>query len=260
MMKAVFLADVHLRKANDERSLQLLSFLDDIKEGQVRYLVDPDAVAGVVAKIDDLFIAGDLFDYWFCERDYVNPEFRFIINKLIELQKAGIRIHLCEGNHDFFMTDYFGNVLGMNVYEEWADLPIENMKALITHGDTIDRENKFYLTLRRIFRSRPFYHLQRLVPAHLRWALAGLSSQTSKKINIEKGEALAEKMMAFALEKFQSGYDVFITGHCHVPLLRHYYFDGRRKTFAALGDWIRHYSFLYYENRKFTLGYYKPHR
>ena len=72
--------------------------------------------------IDDLYIAGDLFDFWFCQKEKINPEFKPVINKLIELQKAGIRIHLSEGNHDFFMGEYFRDVLGMEVFEEMNEM------------------------------------------------------------------------------------------------------------------------------------------
>jgi hypothetical protein len=30
--------------------------------------------------------------------------------------------------------------------------------------------------------------------------------------------------------------------------------EGRKKTFVTLGDWIRHHSFVYYENRKFFMA------
>ncbi len=256
-MKAIFISDAHLKSATDERYGQLLNFFNDIRDGKVNSLIDSGAAKGKETAVTDLFIVGDLFDFWFCNKDKIYQEFILVINKLIELQKTGIHIHLSEGNHDFFLRDYFYNVLGMEVYEEWADVKIDSIRALIAHGDTIDKKNLKYLLLRKILRSRVFYHFQRLVPARIRWALANASSMASKQMKMEDSDELVEKMLFFAVDKFQGNYDAVIVGHCHMPVLRHYTVAGKTKTFVALGDWINHYSFLYYENKNFILGYYR---
>jgi UDP-2,3-diacylglucosamine hydrolase len=256
-MKAVFISDAHLKCAQSERYSQLMNFLSDIKEGMIRQLIDSDELVREKTLIDDLYIAGDLFDFWFCNREKINPEFILIINKLIELQKAGIHVHLGEGNHDFSLGEYFHDVLGMEVFQEWADVKIDNLRVLIGHGDTADQTNIKYLLFRKILRSRPFHHFQRFIPASIRWALAGFSSTASKEMTIEHGDLLVKKMLSFAKNKFQEDYDVVIVGHCHRPVLRRYDVSGKKKTFVALGDWINHNSFVYYENRNFYLGYYR---
>ncbi len=258
-MKAIFISDVHLKCAADERYRYLMRFFDDIKDGKVKlHLPDNKTEAGKTIYVDDLYIAGDLFDFWLCSKSKINPEFKLIINKLIELQKAGIRIHLSEGNHDFFLREYFQDVLGMEVFEEWADVKLDNIRALIGHGDTADKGNRGYLLIRKILRSRLFYNFQRFIPAQIRWTIAGFSSVASKELTMEDGDVLVGKMLTFAVDKFQEGYDAVIVGHCHMPVLRHYTVAGRKKSFVALGDWISHYSFLYYEKRNFSLGYYRP--
>ena len=257
-MKAIFISDAHLKRKTDERYGQLMNFFNDIKAGQVRLFIEADGADKILTGIDDLYIVGDLFDFWFCNKEEINPEFILIINKLVELQKAGIRIHLSEGNHDFYLREYFHDVLGMEVFEEWADVKMKGVRALIGHGDTTDKANFKYLLFRKFLRSRPFYHFQRFIPARVRWVLAGFSSAASKEMTIDAGEELVEKMLSFAVNKFQEDYDAVIVGHCHHPVLRHYTVAGKKKTFVSLGDWIKHYSFLYYENKNFILGYYRP--
>lgn len=256
-MKAIFISDVHLKSVADKRYSQLLRFFDDIMKGKIKELIDPGKQDGEVTTITDIFIAGDLFDFWFCNKDKIYPEFIMIINKLIELQKSGINIHLNEGNHDFFLKEYFQNVLGMNVFEEWADVKIDNLRVLIAHGDTMDKTNFKYLLFRKILRSWLFYHFQRFIPAQIRWTLASFSSAVSKEMTIEEGDVLVEKMLSIAVGKFQEDFDAVIVGHCHIPVLRHYTVAGKKKTFVSLGDWINHTSFLYYENKNFYMGYYR---
>ena len=256
-MRAIFISDAHLTRATDERYGKLINFFNDIKEGKIRRLVDSDEPGTGPVYIDDLYIASDLFDFWFCQKEKIYPEFIPIINKLIELQKTGIRIHLNEGNHDFFMGGYFRDVLGMEVFEEWTNVKLDNLRALIAHGDTTDSTNIKYILFRKFLRSPAFYNIQRFIPASLRWTLASLTSTASKEMTIENGDALVKKMISFALAKFQENYDAVILGHCHVPSLSHFTVAGKKKTFVTLGDWISHYSFLYYEDNNFFLGYYR---
>jgi len=255
-MKAVFISDAHLKQSTDERYKHLLCFLSDLKEGRVRSLVNSLELAQEKAFINDLYILGDFFDFWFCEPDRIYPEFKAIIAGLIELQKTGVRVHLFEGNHDFFLKDYFYDVLGMDVVEEWAEIRLDHLRILASHGDTADQSDKLFLLFRKILRSRSFYRVQRLLPVSLRWAIASTSSNVSKEMNGNKHEILVEKMLAFASEKLKEDYDAIILGHCHKPLIRTFDVKGHRKTFATLGDWIRFSSFLYYEDGKFYLNSY----
>lgn len=240
-MKAVFLSDAHLRNNNSDSSRYLLQFLDF-----------PDG------HIDDLFILGDFFDFWFCRDSRIYPKFMAVIERLLNLKKRGIHIHICEGNHDFFLGEYFTNVHGIPVYTEWADVNLDGKRILISHGDTVDRTNKKYRFLRKILRSRLFYKLQRGIPPFILWEIARLSSTMSKELTIESETVIAKKMETFALEKFQEGFDAVILGHCHIPLLKEYAVGSEIKTFVTLGDWIRHYSYLDYEAGRFTLHYYEP--
>jgi UDP-2,3-diacylglucosamine hydrolase len=257
-MKAIFISDAHLRKFSDERYEKLISFFNTIKEGNIHTLVNPDSAGTKPVYVDDIYFAGDLFDFWFCDRDKIHPEFIPVINTLVELQKSGIRIHLGEGNHDFFMGEYFHDVLGMEVFEEITNARLDNLNVLIAHGDTADRKNFKYILLRKFLRSRAFYNFQRFIPASIRWKLAGLTSTASKEMTMEDGDALVKKLADFAQAKFQEDYDAVILGHCHVPSLNNYTVAGKKKTFVTLGDWISHYSFLYYEDDNFYLRYYRP--
>jgi len=257
-VRAIFIADAHLRDTADQRYRHLINFLDEIKKGEIGNLIPAQPIKKATF-IDDLYFAGDLFEFWFCSKEKIHPEFIQLINKLIELQSCGIRIHLSEGNHDFYLREYFHDVLGMEVYEEWAYVKMDGLRTMIAHGDTIDTSNKKYLFLRKLLRSSAFYQFQRFIPASIRWLAAGLSSRASKEMAVKNSDILVGKMLDFAVGKFQESCDAMIVGHCHQPVLRQYIVAGKKKTFAALGDWINHYSFLYYDDGHFYLEYYRPH-
>jgi UDP-2,3-diacylglucosamine hydrolase len=174
------------------------------------------------------------------------------------LKQQGVRICLCEGNHDFFLGDYFTGRLGIEVYPEWAEFEIDGLRVLVSHGDTVDRGNRKYLALRRLLRSRFARALQRLLPLKLLWRLARLSSKMSKEMSGESQDRLAEIMHRFALGKFQEGYDAVILGHCHKPILREALYDGKPKTFATLGDWMANDSYLSYHDGRFSMNRFLP--
>ncbi len=257
-MKTVFLSDAHLKRSTDERYGQLLRFLADLRAGRIRSIVDAPELGREHAPIDDLYILGDFFDFWFCRPDAIHPEFQWVIGALVELQKSGVCIHLCEGNHDFFLKDYFQDVLGMEVFEEWAAIDLDGLRTLVSHGDTADRSDRLYLAFRRFLRSRFFYTFQRLLPSSLIWTLANMTSQASKNLNSDNSGYLLEKMQTFAEEKWRENYDAVILGHCHKPVVQTFNAAGRERTFVTLGDWITHYSFLYCEDKRFFLSFYPP--
>jgi UDP-2,3-diacylglucosamine hydrolase len=239
-VKAVFISDIHLRSEKDSRYERMLAFLEQLQ-----------------GDVDDLFIAGDFFDFWFCRDGDIYPPFQEVVGKLLELRNRGIRLHLFEGNHDFSLGPCLFEKDHVDVFQEWAEFTLDGERMLISHGDTVDTSNVRYMVLRKILRSRAFGRVESLLPARLLWKIAALSSSISKGLTIESRTVLAEKMKAFARQKFEEGFDAVILGHCHLPLLEQYEIGGRRKTFAVLGDWIDHYSYLLFEKGIYRLAYYR---
>ncbi|MFA5180179.1 MAG: UDP-2,3-diacylglucosamine diphosphatase [Syntrophales bacterium] len=258
----LFLADAHLRDEQDAHYQALLQFLfqingrDAAQRGRSR-AERQSSPPGMGMVIDHLFILGDFFDFWFSHEDRIYPGFRTIVDRLIHLKKEGVSIHFCEGNHDFLMKPFFSRILGMDVHEDWAALDCEGRKILIGHGDLVDRTNHKYLFLRRILRSRAFFFLQKLLPLDLLWALARKSSLASQELMGGAQDAIMTRMVAFAEESFQEGYDAVILGHCHKPQLQEFVVGGDKKTFVTLGDWIAHYTYLLYDDRGLQLRCYR---
>jgi len=101
--KTYFFSDAHLgwlsRRGSPEE-LRLIRFLNFIQR---------DA--------EQIFIVGDLFDYWF-EYKTVVPKNNFRLLQNLQRHERGIRVLFIAGNHDFWVKDYFRTELGMEVYLE----------------------------------------------------------------------------------------------------------------------------------------------
>jgi UDP-2,3-diacylglucosamine hydrolase len=238
-MRAVFFSDAHLRGADDEGCGLLLSFLRDASRN-----------------LDHLFIVGDLFDFWFSKGGVVYPGFQPIIDELAAMQGRGVRIHLFEGNHDFYLSRYFTRYHGIEVFTDEALVQLDGKQIYIAHGDMVDESDRGYRLLRSVLRSRLFFGLQTLLPLSLLWRLARLSSDASKEYLAKPQEGLAAKMEAFALKKFDEGIDAVILGHCHLPAIGTHSVGASQRQFVLLGDWLNHRSYLVMDNGGFELCYY----
>ncbi|MDD5475517.1 MAG: UDP-2,3-diacylglucosamine diphosphatase [Syntrophales bacterium] len=237
-MKAVFLSDAHLWNNRDIGYRKLISFFEEIT-GTVTHLV----------------VAGDLFDFWFCDENNIYPEFREMYKVLLELKRRGTDIHLIEGNHDFFMDQAF-NGHGIRIYPNEALIELGGKKIYVSHGDTIDRSNRRYLLLRRFLRSNLFYSLQKKMPSVLLWTIAGMTSNSSRKYQ-NRPEGIVSVMKRFAREKISDGIDAVILGHSHRPHLEECRSGGRAGAFVLLGDWVTHFSYLTLIDGNFSLEFYR---
>jgi UDP-2,3-diacylglucosamine hydrolase len=254
-MKIVFLSDAHLHGPGYEGRENLRFFFEQLRG---RRGEEKNGRALNTLTLDHLVIAGDFFDFWFSRRQRIYPGFDPVVERLAALKREGVRISLCEGNHDFSLTEYFARELGMDVYPEWAEWCVDGLRILVSHGDTVDQGNRRYLLLRRFLRSRPAFWVQKTLPLALLWRLACFSSQMSRNMTAESRERLTHLMDDFAQRKFADGYDAVILGHCHKASLRTISMGGREKTFVTLGDWITHDSYLLLDHGRFTLQRFSP--
>jgi UDP-2,3-diacylglucosamine hydrolase len=250
-MKAIILSDAHLKSISDSGYENCMRFFARLR-GRGAESGHSDDENVIV--IDLLVIAGDFFDFWFEKGGRIYPEFLPVVESLVQLRRSGIRISFCEGNHDFFLADYFSKELGIDVYPGNAEFALDGLRILISHGDTMDRENRPYLALRRFLRSKFAYRLQRVLPLRLLWRIAMISSEMSKEVSNEAKDRLVEVMNRVAIDKFREGFDTVIFGHCHMPSFREEQIGGRQRIFITLGDWMTHPSYLLYENGRFTLN------
>ena len=135
--KIYFLSDFHLGAPNYaaslEREKKVVGFLDEIKK---------DA--------SEIFLVGDMFDFWYEYRKVVPKGFVRMLGKLAELSDKGIQLHFFVGNHDMWMKDYFQKELNIPVYFEPKEFERDGKKFLIAHGDGLGPGDHGYKRLKKI--------------------------------------------------------------------------------------------------------------
>lgn len=241
-----FLSDFHLGVPSLEeshaRERLIVQLLDEIKD-----------------KAAEIFIVGDMFDFWF-EYKYVVPRgYTRLLGKLAELSDSGIKLHFFVGNHDMWMTDYFQKELNMAVYYGPQSFEWNGKKFFIGHGDGLGPGDKGYKRLKKIFRN-PFCQWSfGVLPPRVGIGLANYFSQRSRaKTGSEEEIFLGEDqewLIQFAKKRLENEpYDFFIFGHRHLPI-DHRLNDHSR--YINLGEWINFFTYAVFDGHDVQLQSYK---
>lgn len=221
-----FISDVHLGSSNDAyeqaKYKKLSSFLSYIN------------IPGT-----QLFIVGDLFDFWF-EYRYVVPKHYYpILFQISRLIENNVTVHFFPGNHDCWTRDFFSEQIGMIVHPEEHAIELQSKRIYIFHGDGISKKDTGYRILKKIFRNPLNIFLYRLLHPDLGIPLARLMALGSRKHTAGKDFGDASDYLEFAVKKFADGFDYVVVGHSHKPV-----FETRdNKSYINLGDWIQHCSY-----------------
>jgi len=240
--KIYFVSDVHLGAPalsnNRERELLFAKWLDSIRDD-----------------VAELYLMGDIFDFWFEYRKVVPRGFTRILGRLADLTDNGTPVHFFTGNHDVWVFDYLPQEIGLIVHrDEWIT-EIRGKKFYLAHGDGLDPDDKGYLFLKKIFTSRTLQWWFSRIHPNFAFYLAhnwSKSSRLSKLNRQEEFKVKNECMYKFAENYLQKEWiDYFIFGH------RHRMADVEVKNgsrFILLGDWITNFSYGVFDGNRFILN------
>ena len=249
--KIYFLSDFHLGAPDHSNSLvrekQIVAFLQEIRK---------DAA--------EIFIVGDLFDFWYEYRTVVPKGYTRILGKMAEITDAGIPIHFFTGNHDMWMSGYFEKELNIPVYHEPTTFEFNGKKFFIGHGDGLGPGDHGYKFLKKIFRNKFCQWLFGILPPAVGVGLANWASRRSRAVTGQIDEQFLgeekEWLVIYCKEILRSGayFDYFIFGHRHLPIdlsLAGSAHEGSRGSsrYINLGDWIRYNSYAVFDGRELQL-------
>jgi UDP-2,3-diacylglucosamine hydrolase len=236
-MRALFLADAHLRRPTDLNYQALLSFL-----------------AEEAGRTDMLVLLGDIFEFWAGDRRHLHASYRPLLAQLDQLHRSGTQLVYVEGNHDFDMGVHFTQRLGCRVLPDGGTLQLDGHRIYMAHGDLANPDDSSYRFLRRLLRHAITRWLIRHLPIGLVFAAATHTSQQSQTLHKEKSRRWPARdiLVPFAKSILAEGHSTVITGHYHEPF-REQLDNGE---LIALGDWIDQYSYLVYTDGRFELCQY----
>lgn len=239
--KIYFLSDFHLGAPDHASSLErekiLLRFFDTIKSD-----------AG------EIFILGDVFDFWYEYRKVVPKGYVRLLGKLAELTDAGIAVHFFVGNHDMWMKDYFPKELNIPVYYHPQEFERGGKTFLLGHGDGLGPGDHRYKRLKKLFRNPVSKWLFGIFPPFMGIGLANYLSRRSRAAGLEEEVFLGEDrewLLVYCKEVLQTKkIDFFVFGHRHLAID---YRLNEESRYINLGDWILYFTYAVFDGKEMTL-------
>ncbi|MCF8260528.1 MAG: UDP-2,3-diacylglucosamine diphosphatase [Melioribacteraceae bacterium] len=181
-----------------------------------------------------LYILGDLFDYWFEYRRVIQKGYFRTFTGIYNLTEANIPVKYIIGNHDFMHRDFFENELGVEILPDEYSTEIEGKKFFLAHGDGMVKNDDGYKLLKKILRNKKLQNIYSLIHPDLGIWLASSSSKTSRNYTEQKNYGEIDGLSESALEILEKGFDYVIFGHSHQRQeLKH-----RNGKYINLGTWL----------------------
>lgn len=230
--KIYFLSDFHLGAPNHAASLER-------EKKIVQFLHEKAASAA------EIFIVGDMFDFWYEYRQVVPKGYVRLLGTLAQLTDSGIPIHFFVGNHDMWMRTYLQEELNIPVYFEPKEFDRNGLRLLVGHGDGLGPGDHGYKRLKKIFRNPVCQWLFGILPPVAGMGIANFMSRRSRaQTGTTEDTFLGEErewLVQYCREMMKTThYDYFIFGHRHLPID----FDlGNNSRYINLGDWINYYTY-----------------
>jgi len=243
--KIYFISDSHLGvpdyKSSLEREKLMVKWLDAVKN---------DA--------SEIYLLGDIFDFWFEYKTVVPKGYVRLLGKLAEISDAGIKLNYFTGNHDMWIYDYFEKELNATIFKEPIQRTYGKFKFYIGHGDGLGPDDHGYKFIKKVFSNQFNQWLFARLHPNFGINLALYFSRKSRIANGNTDEVFLgeekERLIVYAKEILQKEhFDFFIFGHRHLPLDIKIADNSR---YLNIGDWVKSFSYIVFDGEKLELKYF----
>jgi len=241
-------------------------FASDFHLGAPNYKESRDREHRIVRWLDrvkstakEIYLVGDLFDFWFEYKKAIPKGFVRLQGKIAEICDSGIPVHVFIGNHDMWMFDYLPKELGVTMHREPISKSFNGKKFFIGHGDGLGPGDHGYKFIKKVFANRMCQWLFARIHPNVGIGMADYWSGRSRKANRGEDEKYLGDDKEF-LVQYCKDYltkehiDYFIFGHRHLPL------DltvGKNSQYINLGEWINYNTYGVWDGVEMKLEEFK---
>jgi UDP-2,3-diacylglucosamine hydrolase len=213
-------------------------------------------LTSLVGRATDVFIVGDLFDFWFEYATAIPRRCFATLCVLRRLRESGVRITYLAGNHDFWLGPFLRDEMGFVTHDGAVALELQGRRVWLHHGDGLIGGDLGYRVLKRVLRSPASIALYRLLHPDLGIPIARVASRWSRDAREAKARSSAagpddERLVREVAEpRFREGHDAVLVGHFHRWFERR---EGGR-DFFVLGDWMELFTYVELRDGVFRPG------
>ncbi|MFO7978333.1 MAG: UDP-2,3-diacylglucosamine diphosphatase [Bacteroidales bacterium] len=203
----------------------------------------------------EIYLLGDIFDFWFEYHTVVPKGFVRLLGKLAEISDQGVPVYFFTGNHDMWAFDYFEKELGVKMIREPIERVYNSRKFLIGHGDGLGPGDASYKFLKRVFTNKVCQKLFSWLHPGIGTSLALYFSRKSRLANGPVDEIFLgeekERLIIYCKELLQQKHiDFFIFGHRHLPMDIQV---GPESRYINTGDWVSQFSYVVFDGEQLRL-------
>lgn len=245
MGKIYFASDFHLgtdaRLTSQEREKQIVRWLNEVR-----------------GDASELYLLGDLFDYWFEYKSVVPKGFTRLLGTLASMRDDGIPITIFTGNHDMWMFGYFKEEMDIPVYRQPIRKTIRGKEFMIGHGDGLGPGDQGYKFIKRLFASPVsqwlFARLHPNTAIRLMRYFSGQSRESMEEFEFLGPER--EWLIQYCNQKIrEENIDYFVFGHRHLPI--DWTLEDGKSRYINLGDWLKYNSYAVFDGDMLQLLFFE---
>jgi len=197
-------------------------------------------------KAENLFILGDLFEYWAGDDDLSHETHADIIEAIKKLTDADTQVFFMHGNRDFLIGAQFSKATNIKLLPDPSEINLYGRRILVSHGDELCTDDTRYQTFRAEVRSSAWQAEFLAHPLSARKAqIEALRLQSEQEKSHKTAEIMDVNSDAVKALLRQHEYPaIFIHGHTHRPNTHQIEVDGYQCQRIVLGDWYEQGSCL----------------
>lgn len=237
MTTSLFISDLHLDPARPQ-GIQLFD----------------DFIRQKAQAADQLFILGDLFEYWLGDDASSHCGYQSIAESLATLSSHNTKVYLMHGNRDFLLGKDFTSSFTGSLLNEPTKIKLGTHDVLLMHGDSLCTDDVAHQQFREQTRSSEWQQAVLSKSITEREELARQLRMQSMQGNAEKPEAIMDVNQS-AVESMMRNHQVqlLIHGHTHRTAIHELELNGRPAHRIVLGDWYTKGNYLIHNKSGFRL-------
>lgn len=217
-MVALFVSDIHLQEAMPATIAAFIDFLQR-HASQAR----------------QLYLLGDLFEYWAGDDDIDAPLHHRVVTALRSLSDGGTALFWMAGNRDFLVGPGFANATGMTLLPDGSVIDVAGQRIVLAHGDAQCTDDIGYIAFRNEVRQPQWQQDFLAMPLARRKAIiAGMRTQSRDAQSTKSADIMDVNPDAIDALFAATETTLMIHGHTHRPASHR---DAHGRTRHVLPDW-----------------------
>lgn len=218
---ALFASDIHLQPALPRTTEAFFSFLS-------KHAI----------KTRQLYLLGDLFEYWAGDDDIATPYNRQVADAIRQVSDAGVAVFWIAGNRDFLAGAEFSRATGATILSDPFVTTIAGRRIALAHGDAQCTDDVAYMAFRAKVRT-PLWQKEFLsMPlAQRKSIIEGLRNDSREAQRAKSYEIMDVSQAAIQSLFDETAASTIIHGHTHRPARHEHRHDGADRVRFVLPDW-----------------------